>query len=40
MQAIWRRDRCVSRTVNADAVIEELGDLLALLGIDSNRGSG
>jgi putative hydrolase of the HAD superfamily len=33
MQAIWRRDRSVSRTVEADAVIEELGDLLTLLGL-------
>jgi putative hydrolase of the HAD superfamily len=39
MQAIWRRDRCVSRTVDAHAVIEELGDLLTLLGLDRNRGS-
>jgi putative hydrolase of the HAD superfamily len=34
MQAIWRRDRRVSRTVEADAVIEELGDLLTLLGLE------
>jgi putative hydrolase of the HAD superfamily len=32
MQAIWRRDPSVSRMVEADAVIEELGDLLTLLG--------
>jgi putative hydrolase of the HAD superfamily len=34
MQAIWRRDPSVSRTVEADAVIEELGDLLTLLGLE------
>jgi putative hydrolase of the HAD superfamily len=32
MRAVWRRDRGVSRTVEADAVIEELADLLTLLG--------
>ena len=31
MRAIWRRDPGVSRVVEADAVIEELGDLLMLL---------
>lgn len=31
MRAIWRRDPSVSRVVEADAVIEELGDLLTLL---------
>ena len=34
MQAIWRRDPSVSRMVEADAVIEELGDLLTLLGLE------
>ena len=34
MQAIWRRDPSVSRMVEADAVIEELGDLLSLLGLE------
>jgi putative hydrolase of the HAD superfamily len=34
MQAIWRRDPRVSRIVEADAVIEELGDLLTLLGLE------
>ena len=33
MQAIWRRDPGVSRMVEADAIIEELGDLLTLLGL-------
>ena len=33
MRAIWRRDPRVSRMVEADAVIEELGDLLTLLGL-------
>lgn len=32
LQAIWRRDPIVSGKVEADAVIEKLGDLLALLG--------
>lgn len=32
MRGIWRRDRRVSRAVEADAIIEELGDLLTLLG--------
>ena len=34
MRAIWRRDPGVSRVVEADAVIEELGDLLMLLGVE------
>jgi putative hydrolase of the HAD superfamily len=34
MQAVWRRDPSVSRMVDADAVIEELGDLLTLLGLE------
>ncbi len=34
MHAIWRRDPSVSRVVEADAVIEELGDLLTWLGLD------
>jgi len=34
MQAIWRRDPSVLRVVDADAVIEELGDLLTLLGLE------
>jgi putative hydrolase of the HAD superfamily len=37
MQAIWRRDPQVSRMVDADAVIEELGDLLTLLGLERNH---
>jgi putative hydrolase of the HAD superfamily len=32
MRAIWRRDPSVSRVVEADAIIEELGDLVTLLG--------
>ena len=36
MQAIWRRDPRVSRMVDADAVIEELGDLLTLLRVISD----
>ena len=34
MLAVWRRDPRVSRIVEADAVIEELGELLSLLGLD------
>ena len=37
MRAIWRRDPRVSRVVEADAVIEELGDLLTLLGLEEKR---
>jgi putative hydrolase of the HAD superfamily len=33
MKAVWRRDRTLSRAVDADAIIEELGDLLSLLGV-------
>jgi putative hydrolase of the HAD superfamily len=33
MRAVWRRDRGVPRRVEADAVIEELSDLLPLLGL-------
>ncbi|MGH9237896.1 MAG: HAD family hydrolase [Vicinamibacterales bacterium] len=33
MWAVWRRDPTVSRPVEADAAIEEVGDLLPLLGI-------
>jgi putative hydrolase of the HAD superfamily len=35
MKSIWRRDPAVSRTVEADAIIDELGDLLRIL--DSAR---
>ena len=34
MLAVWRRDPRVSRVVEADAVIEELGDLVSLLGLE------
>jgi putative hydrolase of the HAD superfamily len=34
MQAIWRRDPNVSRIVEAEGVIEELGDLLGWLGLE------
>jgi putative hydrolase of the HAD superfamily len=37
MRAIWRGDPSVSREVEADAVIEELGDLLTLLGLEHKR---
>lgn len=33
MKTVWRRDATVSRTVEADAVIENLGDLLQRLGL-------
>jgi len=35
MQAVWRRDPLISEVVEADAIIEEVGDLLALLGVDA-----
>ncbi len=34
MKAVWRRDRTLSRTVEADGIIENLGDLLPLFGLD------
>ena len=34
MRAIWRRDRSVTRVVEADGVIDELSDLLAWLGLE------
>jgi len=34
IRAVWRRDPSVSRVVEADAVIEALGDLLTLLGVE------
>jgi putative hydrolase of the HAD superfamily len=34
MKTVWRRDPCVSRVVEADAVIEELGDLVSLLVLE------
>jgi putative hydrolase of the HAD superfamily len=34
IRAIWRRDPSVSRVVEADALIEELADLLTLLGLE------
>ena len=37
MQAIWRRDPHVSRKVEADAVIEELTELLTLLTVRAKR---
>ena|SRR5687768_9858241 len=37
MRAIWRRDPSVSRVVEADAVIEDLGDLLTLLRLEHKR---
>jgi putative hydrolase of the HAD superfamily len=40
MQAIWRRDPTVRRKVEADAVIEELGDLLTLLGLERSVSGG
>ena len=37
MHAIWRRDPIVSRVVEADAVIEQLGELLTLLGLEGRH---
>jgi putative hydrolase of the HAD superfamily len=36
LRAIWRRDPTVSRSVEADAVIEEVGELPALLGLEDS----
>ena len=33
MQTVWRRDAASSRPVQADATVEEVGDLLAWLGL-------
>jgi putative hydrolase of the HAD superfamily len=33
MQAVWRRDSTVSQAVGAVATIENVGDLLPLLGL-------
>jgi putative hydrolase of the HAD superfamily len=38
-RAVWRRDPIVSGVVEADAVVEELGDLLALLGLERRGAS-
>ena len=32
MRAIWRRDSTVLRVVEADGIIDEVGELLVLLG--------
>jgi len=37
MRGVWRRDRTVTRVVEADAVIEEIADLLTLLGVEHQR---
>jgi putative hydrolase of the HAD superfamily len=33
MRAVWRRDPTVSGIVEADGVVQELGDLVTLLGL-------
>jgi putative hydrolase of the HAD superfamily len=40
MQAVWRRDPTMSRLVEADATIEDVGDLLTLLGLEPNSHPG
>ena len=40
MHAIWRRDPDVTRVVEADGVIEELGDLLTWLGLEGTSREG
>jgi putative hydrolase of the HAD superfamily len=35
MRTVWRRDPIISRLVEADAVIEEVGELLPLLLVRS-----
>ena len=37
MLSVWRRDPRVSQSVEADAVIDELGDLLSLLGLERDE---
>lgn len=37
MKAVWRRDRTESRAVEADAIIEELGELLSLLDLQRHK---
>jgi putative hydrolase of the HAD superfamily len=37
MRSIWRRDPGVKRVVETDGVIEELSDLLTLLGLEQKR---
>ena len=32
MRAVWRRDRILTHTAEADAIVDELGELVALLG--------
>ncbi len=39
LRAIWRRNHGDSRDVEADAIIEALGDLLPLLGVDKDGNS-
>jgi putative hydrolase of the HAD superfamily len=39
MRAVWRRDRGVARRVEADAVIEDVGALLTLLGLEGALGA-
>jgi putative hydrolase of the HAD superfamily len=34
MKAMWRRDRAVSRTVEADGIIDDVADLLPWLGLE------
>ncbi len=40
MKSVWRLDRAVSRTVEADAIIEELSDLLQVLGVECHGEDG
>jgi len=37
MQAIWRRDPTAGAAIDADAIIEDVGDLLPLLGLEPGR---
>ena len=36
LRAIWRRDAAVSQRVDADAVIDDIGELLVLLGLENS----
>jgi putative hydrolase of the HAD superfamily len=39
MKAVWRRDRVLSQSLDADAIIDELADLLPLLGLEPLDGA-
>ena len=34
MRAVWRRDPTISRPIEADAIVDQIGDLIALLSLE------